>query len=186
MPLHTRASMISLSASEKRSKLLVGQGAGLHLLLVAVNETLSVPKKSCRACTKAPLMQVCPDGWSGKPGVTSGGPETGMDGSKSGSQAGSASVAGLPSLAASRSAVIGRQKLQWYLSFQQPIEPSAPARFVIASRRALSTPSSCSLSARARKTRFQIAMPLSCQKIAAAVWSAVRLVLVSEPSFLTS
>ena len=60
----------------------------------------------------APLMQVCPDGWSGKPGVTSGAPETGTVGSNSGIQAGSASVAGLPSLAASRIAVIGRQKFQ--------------------------------------------------------------------------
>ena len=112
MPLHTRASMISLRVSEKRSKLLGGQGAGLHLLLIAVNAILSVPKNACSACTKAPLMQVCPDGWSGKPGVTSGGPETGIVGLKSGSQAGSASVAGLPSLAASRIAVIGRQKFQ--------------------------------------------------------------------------
>src|SRR5512132_4561193 len=114
MPLHTRTSMISLSASEKRSKrLVVGQGAGgEHLLLTAVNAILSVPKKACSACTIAPLMQVCPDGWSGKPGVTSGAPETGTDGSKSGSQAGSASVAGLPSFAASRIEVIGRQKLR--------------------------------------------------------------------------
>src|SRR5215211_7337399 len=100
MPLQTRASMISLSASEKRSKLLEGQGAGEHLLLFAVNAILSVPKKACRACTNPPLMQVCPDGWSGKPGVTSGGPETGIVGLNSGSQAGSASVAGFPSAAA--------------------------------------------------------------------------------------
>jgi hypothetical protein len=42
------------------------------------------------------------------------------------------------------------------------------------------------LAARARKTRFQIAGPLSCQKIEAAVWSAVRCELVSEPILLTS
>ena len=36
MPLHTRASMTSLSASEKRSKVLPGHGAGRHLLLIAV------------------------------------------------------------------------------------------------------------------------------------------------------
>ena len=57
-------------------------------------------------------MHVCPEGWSGKPGVTSGGPETGTLGLKSGSQAGSGSVAGLPSFAASWIAVIGRQKFQ--------------------------------------------------------------------------
>ena len=62
MPLHTRASMISLSASENRPKVLAGHGAGKHLLLTAVNETLSVPKNSCSACTIAPLTQVCPDG----------------------------------------------------------------------------------------------------------------------------
>ncbi len=42
----TRASMISLSASEKRSKVLPRHGAGRHLLLVAVKETLSVPKNA--------------------------------------------------------------------------------------------------------------------------------------------
>jgi hypothetical protein len=45
MPPHTRASMISCSASEKRSKLRGGQGAEEHLLLSAVKATLSVPKK---------------------------------------------------------------------------------------------------------------------------------------------
>jgi hypothetical protein len=72
------------------------------------------------------------------------------------------------------------------LSFQQPITPSAEARFVIANMRALSTMFSSSLVASWRKTRFQIAGPLSCQKIEAAVWSAVRLVLVSEPISFTS
>src|SRR6266545_5654129 len=80
MPLQTRASMISLSASEKRSKLLDGQGAGEHLLLTAVKSILSVAKKACNGNTNAPLMQPCPAGWSGKPGVTSGGPETGTVG----------------------------------------------------------------------------------------------------------
>ena len=58
MPPHTRASMISLSATERRSKLRDGHGAGEHLLLTAVNETLSVPKKAWSACTVAALMQV--------------------------------------------------------------------------------------------------------------------------------
>src|ERR687891_1614490 len=114
MPPQTRASMISLSASDKRSKLRDAQGAGEHLLLMAVKETLSVPKNARSAYTVAPLMQVWPAGWSGKPGVTSGGPETGTVGSNSGTQVGSASVAGLPSDAASRMAVIGRQKLQYH------------------------------------------------------------------------
>ena len=74
--------------------------------------------------------------------MTSGAPETATVGSKSGTHVGSASVAGFPSLAASRIAVIGLQKLWKALSFQQPIEASAPARLVIAKRRALSTMSS--------------------------------------------
>jgi hypothetical protein len=84
-------------------------------LLVALKAILSVPKKPCRVWTMAPLMQPCPAGWLGKPGLTSGVPNCGVAGSNSGVHAGSASVAGLPSLAASRIAVIGRQKFQWYL-----------------------------------------------------------------------
>ena len=63
-----------------------------------------------------------------------------------GVQAGSPSVLGLPSVSPSWIAVIGRQKLQYALSSQQLIRPSAPARFSIAKRRACSTsvsPSSC-------------------------------------------
>jgi hypothetical protein len=79
----------------------------------------------------APLTQPCPDGWSGKGGVPSGG-VVGVDGSKSGVHAGSATVAGLPSVSASRMAAIGRQNCQRYLSFQQLIAPSAAARLTIA------------------------------------------------------
>ena len=66
------------------------------------------------------------------------------------------------------------------------MEPSAPASPAIAKKRELSTMSRPRLSARERKTRFQIAAPLSCQKIEAAVWSGVRTVLVSEPTRFTS
>jgi hypothetical protein len=58
-----------------------------------------------------------------------------------GVQDGSGTVAGLPSLTVSRIACRGRQKSEWYLSFQQLIAVSAPARFSIASRRALSATS---------------------------------------------
>ena len=55
----------------------------------------------------------CPDGWSGKGGVKSGGGlQTGVDGSNSGSHVGSAWVFGLPSVSASRIAVIARQNCQ--------------------------------------------------------------------------
>jgi hypothetical protein len=53
----------------------------------------------------------------------------------SGVHVASGSVAGLPSLPASRIACHGRQKSQWYLSFQQLMIASAPARFIIANRR---------------------------------------------------
>src|SRR5262249_53521338 len=103
-----RASITSLSASDRRSKCRVVR----DLLLNALNATLSVPKKSCSTWTVAPLTQPCPDGGSGNPGVTSGAPAAGGDGSNSGSQPRSASVSGLPSLPASRIAVTGRQNLQ--------------------------------------------------------------------------
>src|SRR5205823_6080120 len=109
MPAHTRASITSLSACEKRSKLRV-----VHdLLLKALNPILSVPKKFWSVCTNALVAQACPDGCSGKGGVTSsGGLHTAVVGSNSGSHVGSASVAGLPSVSASRIAVIGRQDCQ--------------------------------------------------------------------------
>ena len=82
--------------------------------------------------------------------------------------------------------MIGRQNFQWYLLSQQPIAPSADARLALANRRAVSAMSSPRLAESARKTRFHSAGPWSCQKIAASVWSAVRVVLASEPSCLTS
>src|SRR5262245_23669230 len=109
MPAHTRASMTSLSASEKRSKLRVVQ----DLVLNALKLILSVPKKFWSVCTIALLPQAWPEGWSGKGGVTSDGRlQTGVAGSNSGSHVGSASVAALPSVSASRIAVIGRQNCQ--------------------------------------------------------------------------
>src|SRR5262245_51584665 len=109
MPPHTRASMISLSASENRSNLRVVQ----DLLLKALKAILSVPKKVCNVCTIALLVQAWPEGWSGKGGVASAGRmQTGVAGSNRGSHAGSASVAGFPSVSASRIAVIGRQNCQ--------------------------------------------------------------------------
>src|SRR4029434_6310775 len=104
MPAHTRASMTSLSASENRSKLRVVQ----DLFLNALKLILSVPKKFWSVFTNALVAQECPEGWSGKGGVKSSGVwHTGVDGSNRGSQVGSASVAGLPSVSASRMAVIG-------------------------------------------------------------------------------
>src|SRR5216110_1012538 len=109
IPAHTRASMTSSSASENRSKLRVVQ----DLLLKALKPILSVPKKFLSVCTNAAVAQACPEGCSGNGGVTSdGGLQTGVAGSNSGSHVGSASVTGLPSVSASRIAVIGRQDCQ--------------------------------------------------------------------------
>jgi hypothetical protein len=71
-------------------------------------------------------------------------------------------------------AVIGRQAFQRYLLFQQPIAASAAARFSIANSRALSAIGSPRSAATVRKARFHSAKAWSCQKIAASVWSAVR------------
>src|SRR5215831_3067654 len=107
MPAHTRASITSLRASENRLKLRVVQ----DLLLNALKAILSVPKKFWSVFTNAAVAQQWPDGWSGKGGVKSGarGVQVCVDGSNSGSHVGSASVAGLPSVSASRIAVMGRQ-----------------------------------------------------------------------------
>jgi hypothetical protein len=53
IPTYTRASMISLIASEKRAKVLVGCVA----LLSSLNAILSVPKKSCSVWTKELLRR---------------------------------------------------------------------------------------------------------------------------------
>src|SRR5262249_23694058 len=98
-----------LSASENRSKLRVVQ----DLLLNTLKLILSVPKKFWSVFTIALLTHECPEGWSGKLGVTSaGGLQTGVVGWNKGHQVGSASGAGFPSVSASRIAVIGRQNCQ--------------------------------------------------------------------------
>jgi hypothetical protein len=56
----------------------------------------------------------------------------------------------------------------------------------LARSRALSTMFRCREPARLRNTRFQRAKAWSCQKIAASVSSAVRVVLLSAPMVLTS
>src|SRR5215203_831256 len=107
-----RASTISSSGSEKRLKNRVSPP---KRLLVTPNETL-FPKNICSTPRCALSRQRCPDGCSGYGAV------------KSGVQDGSVGWI----------AFHGRQKSQWYLSFQQLIAVSAPARFSIPSRRAVS------------------------------------------------
>src|SRR5687767_351842 len=101
----------------------------------SVNVNRSPPKNFARTAAAAPLNVLCPDVYAGKLGVVI-----------SGVQAGSAVVLGLPSLAASRMPVIGRQKLYSYLASQQEMAASASARFNRANSRAFSTsvfPAAC-------------------------------------------
>src|SRR4051812_2299340 len=105
MPAQTRALMFSRSVLERWSKVRVVP----DLLLCRLKATRSVSKKSNIVPRIEPAAQLWPDGYSGNGGVTSGGAATGVAGSKSGVHVGSAVVAGLPSVSASRMAVIGRQ-----------------------------------------------------------------------------
>jgi hypothetical protein len=95
--------------------------------LVELNSSLFVPKKSRSVLAIALPKALSPEGCSGYGGLLI-----------SGSQVGSASVAGLPSLSASRIAVIGRQKSHRALSSQAAIPASAAVRYSIAKSRALS------------------------------------------------
>src|SRR6187549_2172344 len=89
--------------------------------------------------------QLKPDAWSGYGGVGS-----------IGSHDGSPTVSSLPSLSPSWMAVIGRQKCQYDLSFQQMIAPSAPATLAMANSRASSARVSPSASATVRSVRLYI------------------------------
>jgi hypothetical protein len=82
----------------------------------------------------------------------------------------------------------GRQKSQKYLSFQQLMAESALARFIIASRRALSAMSIERPSMRSEATSFQrmAGPPVLCQNRTLCVCVSVRTTLFSEPSASTS
>src|SRR3954454_5483714 len=172
MPAHTRALMFSRSTSDSRWKLREGP----DLLLCRVNGTRSVPKKRHSVVRIEPAAQLWPDGYSGNGGVTSGAcpAATGVAASNNGVQLASATVREFPSVSAPWMAVIGRQKFQRYLLFQQPIAASAAARLTIANIRALSAIGSARSVAMVRKARFHSAKAWSCQKIAASVSSGVR------------
>ena len=182
IPPHTRASMISSSRSEKRSK---WRGWPGNRGLVTSKATRSLWKKSCSTLTTALLTQLWPEGWSGKLGSIRAG-VVGVAGSNSGRQFGSASVAGLPSVSARWMASIGRQNRRRYLSFQQAIAASAAP--------SVSYPEQARVLRRAQPVAGrEIArhpaverIGWACQKIAAIVWSAVRVGLAKAPSALTS
>src|SRR6476619_3844463 len=112
MPPQIRASTTSSVASEKRSKCRGGIGTpSSDRPETTSNSTLSLPKKSVIAPSTAPVTQLWPDGWSGKGGVPSGGVVCVAE-ENSDSQLGSGTVAGFPSLPASRIAARGRQNCQ--------------------------------------------------------------------------
>ena len=100
----------------------------------------------------APSWHRWPDGWSGYGAAISG------------VQPACVVVAALPSSAARAIAPPGRQKSQKYLSFQQFMDASAPLRFCIASRRAVSARSRPSRTASARATSFQLATGALCHQ----------------------
>ena len=139
-----------------------------------------MPKKSARTAAAAPLTELWPEVYAGKAGVP-----------RSGVQAASAAVSGLPSSAASRMPVIGRQKLNSYLASQQLMTASAMATLSAANSRAFSSSvlPCCSATIWAMRFRWPggVAVPAPlAQNRAMAVWSAVRVALVAEPSSLTS
>ena len=76
----------------------------------------------------------------------------------------SGSVASFPSSDARGIAFQGRQKSKWYLSFQQLMEASAPLRFCIAKRRAVSSTPRPVRVARSRPTEFQLVTDELCHQ----------------------
>src|SRR5687768_2541187 len=139
----------------------------------------SVPKKPANTAAAAPLTELWPETYDGWAGVL-----------MSGAQAASAVVSGLPSSAARRMPVTGRQKLYSYLASQQPMAASAMAMLSAANNRAFSSSvlPCCSAAILARRFRWpgEPGAGELFQKWAMAVWSAVRVALVAEPSSLTS
>src|SRR5688500_10491667 len=99
MPDQTRTLMISSSAYESLEYDIVIVGVVIVAGTVSVHTMWSVWKNSDNVSRWLPLSPRWPDGWSGYGGFAI-----------HESQAGSAAVAGLPSVAASRIAVIGLQK----------------------------------------------------------------------------
>jgi len=71
-------------------------------------------------------------------------------------------VSGLPS--STRIAFHGRQKSQKYLSFQQLIAASAPLRFCMARRRALSTVLTSLRAMSSHPTAFQLTTGVLCHQ----------------------
>ena len=138
-------------------------------------KAVSLPTMLVRTSAAALLTQAWADGYSGWSGV-----------GRKGVQAGSASVASLPSVSARGMAVTGRQNRYVYLLSQQAMVASTMARFSRANRRAFSTRPVCLWAVTLRATRFHIGSAGSASHSAISVCSAVRSALFTRPSRLVS
>lgn len=103
-----------------------------------------------------------------------------------GIHAGSCTVSGLPSLSASRIAVIGRQSSNQYFASQQDMIASACAMFSTANSRAFCESVRCRAREAVTAARFQNELAVPPQNRAASVWSAVRVTLAAAPTDCTS
>lgn len=140
------------------------------MALSTVIGTESVPKNVVNAMVTAALWQEWAAGYSGWFGVPI-----------SGVQAGSATVWGLPSVAARGMAWTGRQNVYWYLASKQAIMPSPPEAWAMASRRAVSARLRPRSLTRRNSARFHWVTPWSRQKLATAVCSGVGVALSTRP-----
>src|SRR6187455_2381900 len=148
---------------------------GTAALVIEMTGTSPAPNSaSSTAPTAADEMQ-CAHGYSGCSGVSS-----------SGNHCGAASVASLPSVAARRIAVIGRQKAYSYFASNTATNESMAATFASANSRARSTVDSDCDDASERTTGFHDAGPVIDQKSAVSVCAPERSSLSLAPSRLTS
>src|SRR6187549_1548374 len=148
---------------------------GTAALVIEMAGISPVPNSaSSTAPTAADEMQ-CAHGYSGCSGVSS-----------SGNHCGAASVASLPSAAARRIAVIGRQKAYSYFASNTATNESMAATFGTANSRARSTVDSGRDEASERTTGFHDAGPVIDQNNAVSVCEAERSLLSFAPSRSTS
>jgi hypothetical protein len=187
MPLQTRASMISWIACVKRSKLLGGQGAGEHLLLSAVKAILSVPKNASSACVHGRAAEAAVPCWMvGKAGRDERRPGD-RDGRVEERQPGRV---GLGRRVAVRGCLADRRDRapEVPVVLVVPAADDAVGRGQVRHRIEAGALDDVETSGRGQRPEDAVpdGGPAACQKIEAAVWSAVRFVPVSEPTFFTS
>src|SRR5262249_2650479 len=159
MPPKTRASAISSTALVKLENVRVPGRVSES----TVNVVFS-PNTEARMDAAEPLREAWAEGYSGCAGVPA------LKKSSQGSQVGSASAGGSPSLIT----VMGRQKTYLYLESQQAIAASAIVTFSRAKRCAFSTKERSRFADSWAAIRFQVSDVLLCQKSASSDSSAVR------------